>query len=80
MTMTGQSIAVVQLKTACCWAVLQLGLVAPDWAETGLGVRGADGRGGQGQSASQCPQGPDIPVGFKLLAIGSLFCKPLCKE
>lgn len=35
MTMTGQSIAVVELETAYCRAVLELGLVALDWAEMG---------------------------------------------
>lgn len=58
--MTGQSKAVVELVTTRCRAVLELGLVAPDWAEMGSGGEGSTWGGGQGQSVSQCPQGPKL--------------------
>lgn len=76
--MTGQNVAVVE--TICCRAVLELRLVAPGWAEMGSGGEGSTWRGGQGQSASQCPQGPDTPAGFNLLLIGALSCKQLSKQ
>lgn len=35
------------------------GAEAPHWAEMGSGGEYSTWGGGQGQSASQCPQGPD---------------------
>lgn len=60
MVMTGQSIAVVELETTCCGAILELRFVAPDWAEMGSGGEGSMWGGRQGQSASQCSQGPTL--------------------